>query len=171
MTLIYDRKNFSRATVERWGRDLAVLLERLPRFAGQSVGELQELLSRPVTGASRTRKQLRAEPQNCLPAQTEMERNIVEVWKTMFGVEQVSVEENLFDLGGHSLLLVQMHGRLREILKTEFPLLALFEYPTVRALASHLERPVTAANSDKPWQKRAQRQKQALAQLKLTLKK
>ena len=90
----------------------------------------------------------------------------------MFGLEQISVEENLFDLGGHSLMLVQMHGRLREALKTEFSLVTLFEYPTVRSLASHLDRPATALPQlDDRWQKRAQRQKQALAQFKGALKK
>jgi non-ribosomal peptide synthetase component F/acyl carrier protein len=172
LTLIYDRENVARSAIERWGRDLAVLLERLPRFADQSVAELQELLSRPVTAGKGTRKTLRADSQNLVPAQTEMERTIAEVWKTMFGVEEVSVEENFFDMGGHSLLLVQIHARLRETLKAEFPLVALFEYPTVRALASHLDQPVTSvAKIDERWQNRAQRQKQALAQLKVTLKK
>ncbi len=37
----------------------------------------------------------------------------------------ISVEENFFDLGGHSLLMVQMHRQLREALKREFPIVTL----------------------------------------------
>ncbi len=172
LTLIYDRESLACGTGERWGRDLAVLLERLPRFTEQPVADLQELLSQPVTVGPRAKPKLRAQSQNCLPPQTEMEHAIAGIWQGLFGVEQVSVEENLFDLGGHSLLLVQMHRRLRETLKTEFPLVALFQFPTVRQLARHLDQPATSvAKSDEHWQERAQRQKQALARLRTTFKK
>lgn len=172
LTLIYDRESVARDMIERWGRDLAVLLERLPRFTDQPVAELQELLSQPVTAGLPTKVKLRAESQNCLPPQTDMERAIAGIWQGMFGVEQVSVEENLFDLGGHSLLLVQMHRRLRETLKAEFPLVALFQYPTVRELARYLGQPATSvAKADERWLRRAQRQKQVLAQLKTTVRK
>jgi non-ribosomal peptide synthase protein (TIGR01720 family) len=172
LTLIYDRASLARGTVERWGRDLAVLLERLPRFTEQPVADLQELLSQPVTLGPRAKPTLRAQSQSCLPPQTEIERAIAGIWQGLFGVEQVSVEENLFDLGGHSLLLVQMHRRLRETLKREFPLVALFQYPTVRQLAHHLDQPApSVAKADKRWQERAQRQKRALAQLRTTFRK
>ena len=68
-----------------------------------------------------------------------MERTIAGVWQKMFGLEQVSIAENFFDLGGHSLLLIQMHGQLREILKTELPIVALLEYPSIHSLAHHLD--------------------------------
>jgi amino acid adenylation domain-containing protein/non-ribosomal peptide synthase protein (TIGR01720 family) len=172
LNFIYDRESMAHSTVERWGRDLAVILERLPRFTDQPLADLQELLSQPVKAAPRTRAKLRTESQDCLPPQTEMERTIAGIWQRMFGVEQVSVEENLFDLGGHSLLLVRMHQRLRETLKTEFPLVELFQYPTVRELAHHLDQAATSVpKADERWQKRAQRQKQALAQLRNTLRK
>jgi amino acid adenylation domain-containing protein/non-ribosomal peptide synthase protein (TIGR01720 family) len=172
LTFIYDRDCVARASIERWGRDLLLLLERLPRFTDQPVAELQELLSQPVIPAPRTGTRVRAETQNCLPPQTEMERTIAGIWQGMFGVEQVSVEENLFDLGGNSLLLVQMHRRLRETLKMEFPLIALFQFPSVRELARHLDQPVSSfAKASERWQQRAQRQKRALAQLRTTLKK
>jgi aryl carrier-like protein len=57
------------------------------------------------------------------------------------------VNENFFDLGGHSLLIVQLHRRLREALGRELSVVDLFKYSTVAALAAFLrERPaVTAA--------------------------
>ena len=79
----------------------------------------------------------------------------------------MSIEENFFDLGGHSLLLVQMHDQLCEALHTEFPIVKLFEHPTVRSLARHLDRPSAATQeTNEAWNTRAQQQKRALEKLR-----
>ena len=143
--MIHDQQTVARKTVERWGRDLALLMQRMPDFLDKPVAELQELLSPPVVASARPRQRIRAESQNYVPPQTEMEKTIAGVWQGMFGLERVGIEENFFDLGGHSLLLVQMHGRLQETLKMEFSIVTLFEHPTVRSLARHLGEPAVSA--------------------------
>ena len=100
-----------------------------------------------------------------------MEIVIAGVWQNMFGLERISVEENFFDLGGHSMLLIQMHGRLRELLKTEFPIVTLLEHPSIGSLARHLQQAGTPAANGEKWQDRAARQKEALAKMRTTLKK
>jgi len=135
------------------------------------VADLQALLSEPVSAALWRKQRFRAESHAFVPPQTDMERTVSGVWQQMFGLDRVSIEENFFDLGGHSMLLVQMHTRLRETLKSDFPIVTLFQYPTIRSLARHLDDPVPAAPSGQPWRERAQRQQEALAQLKRTLKK
>ena len=52
LTLVYDRKTVARSTMERWGRDLEILLELAPVFFDKRVGELQNLLS-ATCGAER----------------------------------------------------------------------------------------------------------------------
>jgi non-ribosomal peptide synthase protein (TIGR01720 family) len=166
LVLIYDRQRVAQATVERWGRDLALIMEQMPAFCDRSIVELQALLSPPVVG-TRPRQRMRAESQNYVPPQTEIEKTIAVVWQRMFGLEQVSVEENLFDLGGHSLLLLQMHGRLRAALKEEFPIVTLFVHPTIRSLARHLGQATSSApENGEQWRNRAQQQKEALTQLR-----
>jgi len=62
---------------------------------------------------------------------------IAAVWREVLGISSLGMDDNFFDLGGHSLLLVQAHGRLRE----RFPQLTaldLFRYPTVATLAAYL---------------------------------
>jgi natural product biosynthesis luciferase-like monooxygenase protein len=69
--------------------------------------------------------------------QSEIERIIAGVWQESLGLERVGTEDNFFDLGGHSLLMAQVHTKLREILKTDVPVIELFKYPTVSSLAKY----------------------------------
>jgi amino acid adenylation domain-containing protein/non-ribosomal peptide synthase protein (TIGR01720 family) len=170
LTLIYDRQRLPEATVANWGRDLRTMLERAPDLRETSIAELQELLSPPAS-VVRTKRTFNGQSQNFVPPQTEMEHTIAGVWQTMFGAERIGIEENFFDLGGHSLLLVQTHSRLRDALKVEFPIVTMFEHPTIRSLARHLNEPVSVAPAQAgQWRDRAQRQKQALAQMRGVLK-
>ncbi|MGZ4113291.1 MAG: non-ribosomal peptide synthetase, partial [Tumebacillaceae bacterium] len=70
--------------------------------------------------------------------ETELEKTIASVWQEVLRVEQVGVNDNFFDLGGHSLLVVQVHNKLRERLGVELTVVQLFQYPTVSALADYL---------------------------------
>lgn len=76
---------------------------------------------------------------SALPADG-VEAVLVAVWKETLGVAQVGPEDNFFDLGGQSGLLIQVHALLQERLGREVPLMHLFQFPTVRSLAQRLER-------------------------------
>jgi len=71
-------------------------------------------------------------------ASTALQRAVIEAWKQALGVERVGVDDNFFDLGGQSFLIMQVHARLTRELARELPVVALFQYPTVRALAGFL---------------------------------
>jgi len=64
-----------------------------------------------------------------------MEKILAGIWRQVLGVERISIHDNFFELGGHSLLATQVNSRLRKIFRIDFPLRALFEAPTVAALA------------------------------------
>lgn len=70
--------------------------------------------------------------------QTAAERQIAEVWQTVLQLEKVGIHDNFFDLGGHSLLLVQVHRRLVDCFSRPIAITALFHHPTIYALAKHL---------------------------------
>jgi amino acid adenylation domain-containing protein len=69
---------------------------------------------------------------------SEAERQVAAVWQEVLGLDRVSVHDNFFDSGGHSLLAVRAHHRLRAAFGRDFPLVALFEHPTIEALARYL---------------------------------
>ena len=53
--------------------------------------------------------------------------------------EKIGIHDNFFDLGGHSLLLVQIHNQLRQQFREDLSMLDLFRYPTIYTLAKYLE--------------------------------
>jgi hypothetical protein len=68
---------------------------------------------------------------------TELERTISEVWRHVLQVNQVSVDDNFFDIGGHSLLMVQVQRDLAGVLEKKIQLVDLFRYPTISSLSKH----------------------------------
>jgi aryl carrier-like protein len=64
---------------------------------------------------------------------------VQEIWKAVLKVDTVSVDDNFFDVGGHSLLMVQVHEQLQRVLHREFPLIALLRQPTIRSISEFLE--------------------------------
>ncbi|HVR99873.1 MAG TPA: amino acid adenylation domain-containing protein, partial [Thermoanaerobaculia bacterium] len=68
-----------------------------------------------------------------------LEEALAGIWCEVLEVPRVGVEENFFDLGGHSLLLTRVQALLRDRLDREVSLLDLLTHTTVRSLARHLE--------------------------------
>lgn len=81
---------------------------------------------------------------------TPTEKTLAEIWSNVLGLEadQIGVYDNFFDIGGHSLLAIQILSRLRETFSEEFPLHYLFEAPTVAELTELLDRYALNNNAD-----------------------
>jgi acyl carrier protein len=93
---------------------------------------------------------------------TETERAIVDIWCALLRVERVGLHDNFFDLGGHSLLVVQAQARLRDALGIDLPIVRLFQYPTIDALTKFL----SERQEENPFKRvldRAKRQRAAFA--------
>ncbi len=63
------------------------------------------------------------------------------LWKEILDVYPIGVTENFFDLGGHSLSIVQLLTRIKRVFGRELSLTTLFQYPTVEGIARMLREP------------------------------
>lgn len=72
-------------------------------------------------------------------AQSDTEAAIAKIWCEALGLSKVGVTDNFFDLGGHSLLVVQVQRRLKELFDKEVAITDMFRFSTIQALARHLD--------------------------------
>jgi len=93
---------------------------------------------------------------------TELEQTIAAAWQTALAVDQVGVHDNFFDLGGHSLLMIQLHQKLRAELSVEIELLHLFQFPTIDSLVRFLHTGYNFAGKSCETRDRAGKQKSAV---------
>lgn len=127
----------------------------------------------PLTSSGKVdRKVLRAlDPSDlqrhiCVAPQTTIEKVLASIWADLLAVERVSIEDNFFDLGGHSLLLTQVRYRIRKLLKMDVQFATLLQFTTVESLAKHLSGNVNQSIASDRIADRAQRQSDALRRYK-----
>jgi non-ribosomal peptide synthetase component F len=120
------------------------LAERLPDYMLPAAFTLIERL--PVTPNGKLDRDRLPAPDAARPAlaaayvapATQLEHRITAIWARLLGRAEVGVNDNFFDLGGHSLLMVRVQRALQEELNEPVKLIDLFQFPTIRALAQHL---------------------------------
>jgi amino acid adenylation domain-containing protein len=98
----------------------------------------------------------------CVLPSSALERAIADVWKAVLDLDRVGVHDNFFDLGGNSLLAVQVHSELQEVFEREMAMVHLFQYPTISSLAKHLLEDQEVELSLKKVDDRVRKQMQAL---------
>jgi len=73
-----------------------------------------------------------------VPPRNKLEVQLTKIWESILGVGRVGVNDNFFDLGGHSLLVPRLHAQIQKSLKKTIPLSLLFQAPTVAGIAHFL---------------------------------
>jgi len=123
------------STLRRW------LGERLPEPMIPADFVLLDAL--PLTGSGKVDRRALPAPESggarfaaaYVAPRTSAEETIAAVWQSVLGRGRVGIDDNFFEVGGSSLLLVQIHARLREALGREVTMVQLFRHPTIRVLA------------------------------------
>jgi len=106
-----------------------LMLESLPLNANGKV-------DRSLLGSAA----VHAEPVNGgAPVEEGIEVVISSVWRRALGVEEIAPTDNFFDLGGDSILLVQVHAELQAVLNRSFSVTDLFQYSSVRSLSNYFK--------------------------------
>ncbi|MGL5795317.1 MAG: phosphopantetheine-binding protein, partial [Waterburya sp.] len=67
-----------------------------------------------------------------------LEKQLAKIWAEVLGLERIGINDNFFDLGGHSLLITQLLAKVRNAFNVELPLKDLFNNPTIADLAERL---------------------------------
>jgi amino acid adenylation domain-containing protein len=75
----------------------------------------------------------------CVAPQTQTQERLADIWRVLLGVEHIGTTDNFFQLGGHSLMVMQVVARIRSEFQIEIPIRALFEDPTIEGLARVVE--------------------------------
>ncbi|WP_152364925.1 non-ribosomal peptide synthetase [Microlunatus speluncae] len=124
-----------------------VVLESLPLSSNGKVDRRalpDPGMERPLSGA-------------VVVPRTATESVVAGVWAEVLGIEEVGVDDDFFDLGGHSLLVMAVVARLRERLGVDVRVQDVFSYPTIAGLAALadearavVDAPLAVADRDGP---------------------
>ncbi|HET6978727.1 MAG TPA: amino acid adenylation domain-containing protein [Pyrinomonadaceae bacterium] len=134
-----EENSFSVSTLRRYLKEnlpeymvpsAFVMLKALPRLPNGKV----DLRALPAPEAARPE----LEQQYASP-RTPVEEVLASIWSEILGVKRVGINDNFFDLGGHSLLVTQITLRVRQIFKVNLPLRSMFEAPTIAGFAERVE--------------------------------
>lgn len=98
----------------------------------------------------------------------EIEDALCGVWADVLGLPDVGRSSNFFDLGGTSLLLRRAHGAIQARYAKTIPIVALFEHPTIAALAAYLAQGGAQSAVMNSAKARAARQAEALRRMRDT---
>ena len=155
------------------------LRERVPEFMIPST--FAPLARLPLTRNGKVDRGALPEPTpartDALPFEapvTELEQRIAAIWQEALKVERVGLHSSFFDLGGHSLLMVQVHEKLSMLMGRRLSMVELFQHPTVASLAKHLGQsqanPAQESRQQQARDERAKKQLQAMQQQALLMK-
>lgn len=70
---------------------------------------------------------------------TDTENVLSEIWQTVLGIRQISIQDNFFNIGGHSLLAIQVVAKIKKLLNVPLSLRNFFENPTIHSLAELID--------------------------------
>jgi amino acid adenylation domain-containing protein len=118
-----------------------VLREKLPDYMIPSAFVILDAL--PLTPTHKVDKKALPDPGRSRPdldmpfiaARTPVEEELTQIWAEVLSLNQVGINDNFLDLGGHSLAATQVISRVIERFNLELPLRILFEAPTVANMA------------------------------------
>ncbi|OQW32699.1 MAG: hypothetical protein A4E19_04880 [Nitrospira sp. SG-bin1] len=143
------------------------LAARIPHYMVPSV--ILWLDTMPLSPTGKINRQALPAPEQAaghatprIAPRNQVEESLATLWKSVLEVPEAGIHDHFFEQGGHSLLATQLVSRIREIFEVDVSLPALFERPTIAALAEEVTRlrrrdrkksvlpPITPVPRDRP---------------------
>jgi acyl-CoA synthetase (AMP-forming)/AMP-acid ligase II len=101
---------------------------------------------------------------------TATEQTLVTLWQDLLKIDQIGIYDSFFELGGNSLLAAQVGAALSTLFQRDFTAIDPFEYPTIDALARHINAPLDERIQFSQIHDRAKQQQRAIATEQRALK-
>ncbi|MCK4258361.1 MAG: amino acid adenylation domain-containing protein [Halanaerobiales bacterium] len=86
-----------------------------------------------------------------LPPTNEIEERLVELWRTILGVEKIGIRDNFFDLGGHSLRATTLMTKVHKEFSVEMPLQEIFLKPTIEQMSEYISKAACSLEEGKQY--------------------
>ncbi|MEG4959437.1 MULTISPECIES: amino acid adenylation domain-containing protein [unclassified Microcoleus] len=115
--------------------------------------------------------QRQEQSQSYAAPQSELELLLAGVWSKLLKLDRVGIHDNFFEIGGNSLMTLQVAVQVRALVHTDLAVVKLFQHPTIAQLANYLNQGQSASPSNNKFQDRADRQKAAFNRQKQSTKK
>jgi aspartate racemase len=134
----YEKSAFTEITLRNF------LKEKLPAYMIPAVFVM--LNSLPLTPNGKVDRKVLPEPAHIVPGtgqtyvapRNKLEIQLTEIWEKILDIRPVGIKDNFFELGGHSLIAVRVASVITKITKRKFPVMAIFQSPTIEQLAEML---------------------------------
>ena len=118
------------------------LKEKLPEYMIPSVFMLLDTI--PLTATGKVDRRALPEPDTTrpemdtlyVPPQTDIERKLAHIWEEVLDIRPIGIDDNFFNLGGHSLAATRVVSQVMKQFQLEIPLQSLFQSPTVGEMAA-----------------------------------
>jgi thioesterase domain-containing protein/acyl carrier protein len=127
---VYRTDLFERATILRLVTDFQTSLQQLLANPDQPVSQAPVHTELPASEFAPTTHR------ESVPPQDDIEERLINIWQEVLGVHSIGVTDNYFDLGGHSVLALQLFTDIKFSFQLDLPLATLFYAPTIRAMAA-----------------------------------
>jgi len=145
--IIYDRARFDDADVTLMRAHLGALFQAITTAPDQPIGALIDQIPaaqipkvRPLrlrSGQAQLRMQQDLKARFVAP-RTSTETILAAIWKGILGLEQIGIHDNFFDLGGHSIIAMQLMVKIQQQFGKSFPVTAFFQAPTIAQFAQRI---------------------------------
>lgn len=171
LEFLYDATLYSEATIQTVQRHFALLLreavtapdtalsklkiltaedvKKYSTSSGDVLPAIQRLLPRKQTVALPEAAPLKSEKTAPAPKApvTQSERDMIRIWRLVLKIEDLDVDSNFFDLGGHSLLLARLQILLKREFNVQLTAAEVFRNPTIGTLSAWLDQAKSVAKS------------------------
>lgn len=106
-------------------------------------GKIDRRALRPPVLAAVTTAVIAAASASADTVQAPLVHSLLQLWRELLQRTDIGLDDHFFEVGGHSLLLINLQGQIKKRLGHELALTDLFQHPTVRRQAAHIEQTLT----------------------------